>query len=175
MFKSIAKFSVRFRWLIIIFWIALVPILTSTLPNISSVTKDSTQDFLPKNSPTSTAFQLEQSFQRKDTATNSAIAVSRSDGKLTPEDNLALQRMVDRVKEATDVTEVRDLGPSADGKAHEYLVGISGAAFGNDAAGIVKNIRDAIRGSNLPGGLSAYLTGDLAASVDQENANNSGR
>lgn len=174
MFKTIAKFSVKFRWPIIVFWIAMVPILTSVFPNITSVTKNNTQDFLPKNSPTATAFNLESVFENKNTATNSVIVVDRSSG-LTSSDNAALQRMINNVKRTNDVTQVRDLGVSADGNAHEYLLGISGAAFGNSAGDIIKNIRTTISGSQLPKGLSAYLTGDLAAAVDQENANSSGR
>src|SRR5579862_588377 len=109
MFKSIAKFSVKFRWPIIIFWIALVPILTSVFPTITSVTKNNTQDFLPKNSPTATAFNLESAFENKNTATNSVIVASRNSG-LTAADNAALQRMINSVKHTSDVTQVRDLG-----------------------------------------------------------------
>jgi len=175
MFKKIAQFSVRFRWLIIIFWIAAVPIATANFPNINDVTKNNTSDFLPKNSPTDTASKLEAAFQRKDTATNAAVVVSRSHGQLTAADNSALNQLVVKVKAVKDITEVRDLGVSADGQAHEYFVGISGAAFGNGATAIVANVRDAIHATSLPAGVSAHLTGDLAAQVDQENANSSGK
>ena len=175
MFKAIAKFSVRFRWLIIVAWIAAVPILTSTLPKITDVTKNSTSDFLPKNSPTATASELESAFQRKDTATNSIIVVSRDQSQLTEADNAALARMIDKVKHVKEVTEIRDLGVSADGQAHEYMVGISGAGFGQGAFEIIKNLRSDMSQSGLPSGVTANLTGDLAAGVDQENANSSGR
>ncbi len=175
MFTGIARFSVRFRWLIIIAWIVAVPLAITNFPKINDVTKNSTQDFLPKNSPTVTASKLESAFQRKDTATNSAIVASRSTGTLTNSDNAALQQMVGNVKKVKDVTEIRDLGVSADGQAHEYFVGISGAAFGQGAVGIISNIRDAVHRSTLPAGLSAHLTGALAAEVDQQSANSSGR
>ena len=175
MFGKIGKFSVKFRWPIIIFWIALVPVLTSVFPNINDVTQNSTQDFLPKNSPTNSAFKLEQSFQKKDTATNSVIVASRDNGVLTPADSAALKQVADKVKGVKDVTEIRDLGPSADGRAHEYFVGISGAAFGQGAEGIVDNIRSAMHSARLPQGMHAYLTGDLAAGVDQEKAQTSGK
>jgi uncharacterized membrane protein YdfJ with MMPL/SSD domain len=48
MFTAIARFSVRFRWPIIIFWIAAVPILSSTLPKIGDVSKNDNSAFLPK-------------------------------------------------------------------------------------------------------------------------------
>jgi RND superfamily putative drug exporter len=175
MFGKIARFSVRFRWLIIIFWIAAVPVVTANFPNINDVTKNNTSDFLPKNSPTATAANLEQAFQHKDTATSSAIVVSRSQGKLTAADNVAMQQMVDNVKKVKDITEVRDLGVSVDGQAHEYFVGISGAGFGQGAFNIIDNIRAAMHKIPLPGDVKANLTGDLAAGVDQESANSSGR
>ena len=175
MFEGIARFSVRFRWLIIIVWIAAVPFLSANFPNINDVTKNNTSDFLPKNSPTDTASKLEGAFQRKDTATNSVVVVGRDSGKLSSTDQSALAGMLTRVSKVKEVTEVRDLGASADGAAHEYFVGISGAAFGQGATDIVANIRSAMTASALPSGVHAYLTGDLAAGVDQENSNSSGR
>ena len=175
MFRAIAKFSVRFRWPIIILWIAAVPILTSVFPKINDVTENSTQDFLPKNSPTVQASELETSFQKKDTVSNAVLVVSRKDGRLSDQDNSAIKKLVDNVKNTKEITEVNDLGFSADGQAHEYLVGVSGAAFGNGVFDIVDNLRDTIHKTSLPSGLKPNLTGDLAASVDQQNANSSGR
>ena len=174
-FGAIAKFSVRFRWLVVIAWIAAVPIVSANFPKINDVTKNNTSDFLPKNSPTDTASKLENAFQQKDTATSSDIVISRSDGKLTKADNTALSQVIAKVSKVQDVTEIRDLGTSADGQAHEYFIGISGAGFGQGADSIVANIRTAMHGTKLPDGLAANLTGDLAAQVDQENSNNSGR
>ena len=153
----------------------MVPVVSSAFPKITDVSHNDTSDFLPKNSPTDTASKLEQAFQREDTATNSIIVAHRGQGKLSDTDNAALGRMVDKVKKVADVTEVRDLGASADGQAHEYFVGISGAGFGQEALDIIANIRDSMHRSGLPADLKANLTGDLAAGVDQENANSSGR
>jgi len=175
MFKAIAKFSVRFRWPIIIFWIALVPILSSKLPTLESVTKNTTQGFLPKNSPTAKASDLETAFQKKDTAGNTILVASRSSTPLTAQDEAALQSIIREVRNTKEITEVHDLGASADGQAREYAVGVSGAAFGNGAFDIVDNLRAAIHKTNLPAGMQVNLTGDLAASVDQQNANSAGR
>lgn len=174
MFEKIARFSVKFRWLIIIAWIASVPILTANFPSITSVAKNNNSDFLPKSSPTATAAKLETAFQRKDTATNAVIVVDRS-GPLTAADDAALARLTGAVKHVPDVTEIRDQGVSADGQARQIFVGISGAAFGQKATDIVKGIRDAIQKAALPQGLNAHLTGNLAADVDSQNANSKGR
>jgi RND superfamily putative drug exporter len=175
MFEKIARFSVRFRWFIIVFWIVAIPVVTANFPNINNVTKNNESDFLPKNSPTDTASKLENAFQNKKTAANAIIVVSSNSGPLTGDDTPALQRIVTAVKHVQSVTEVRDSGTSADGQVHQYLVGISSDAFGQKATDIVKNIRSAIKQSGVPSGLSAHLTGDLAAGVDQENANQKGR
>jgi RND superfamily putative drug exporter len=84
-------------------------------------------------------------------------------------------RVIKSVSRVKDVTEVRDQGVSADGQARQVFVGISGAAFGQQATDIVKNVRDAIQKADLPRGLSTHLTGDLPAGVDSENANSKGR
>jgi RND superfamily putative drug exporter len=175
MFREIGKFSVRFRWLIIIAWIIAVPLATAHFPKLNDVTKNSTSDFLPKNSQTALGSKLEASFQRKDTATNAFLVAARNNQPLTESDNAALQKLADNVKNVKEVTEVRDLGLSADGHAHEYFVGISGAAFGQGAPAIVDDIRASIHKTTLPTGVSGHLAGDLAAEVDQENANSSGK
>ncbi len=175
MFEAIARFSVRFRWFIIIFWIAAVPIVTANFPSITDVSKNNNSDFLPKNSPTTQAAHLETAFQRKDTATTALIVASRNGTPLTTSDDAALTALANKVKKVKDVTEVRDLGASADGQAHQLQVGITGAAFGQEGTNIVKSIRDVIRSAALPSGLQSNLTGDLPAGVDQENANSKGR
>lgn len=175
MFEKIARFSVRFRWFVIIFWIAAVPVLTANLPSITNVSKNNNSDFLPKKSPSSSAAKLENAFQRKDTATSAVIVAVSDNGPLTADDNVAIGRVVQDVKRVQDVTEVRDQGVSADGQARQVFVGISGAAFGQQATVIVKNVRDAIQKAAVPTGLSTHLTGDLAAGVDSENANSKGR
>src|SRR6185503_9754417 len=104
MFRNIAKFSVKFRWPIIIFWIAMVPIWSSVFPNINDVTQNSTQDFLPKNSPTAQASELESQFQKKDTVSNAVLVVSRSSGKLTDQDNAAIQKLAQNVRNTKEIT-----------------------------------------------------------------------
>lgn len=175
MFKTIAKFSVKFRWPIIILWIALVPIVTSSFPKLNDVEKNNTSDFLPKNSQTVVGAKLEDAFKQKNTATNSLVVAERKDGKLTPADYAALERVVDNIKKVKDITEVRNYGASADGRAQAYFIGITGAAFGQGATDIINNVRGAVQKTSFPSGLGVHLTGDLAAAVDQEKANNSGR
>lgn len=175
MFTAIARFSVKFRWLIIIFWLAAVPLSIHYFPNISSVEKNDVSDFLPAKVETNKASKLEKAFESKTTATSTDIVISRTNGPLNEKDAATVTQVINKVKHVKEVTEVRNLGISADGQAQQLLVGISGAGFGQQITSIIKNIRDATKTVPLPGGLNVNLAGELAAGVDQENANNSGR
>ncbi len=145
MFEKIARFSVKFRWFIIIFWIAMVPVVTANFPSITDVSKNDNSEFLPKNSPTTKATKLESAFQSKKTADTSVIIAVRSGGKLTAADNAAINRIAGQVKGVESITSVQNQGASADGQARELLVGITSAAFGDQATQIVDNIRAQLR------------------------------
>jgi RND superfamily putative drug exporter len=174
-FAAIGRFSVRFRWFILIFWIALVPLLTANFPNINDVAKNKNSDFLPKNSPTDTASKLENKFQSEDTAANAIIVVSRNNSPLTPADNAVIEKIEAAVKKSKSVSEVKDQGVSADGKARQIFVGINGDAFGQKALDVAKDIRDRMNTVKTPSGVETHLTGDFAAQVDAANANQQGR
>ena len=174
MFGAIARFSVRFRWFIIVFWIAAVPILTANLPSITNVSKNDNSSFLPKNSQSTKAINLEANFQSKNTSATATIVAVRDSGPLTQADNAAIDNAVISVKKVNGVTSVKNQGVSSDGKAHQMLVDLNGAGFGNGAITIVKDIR-ADLSKNLPTGLSMHLSGALADSVDTDSANTHGR
>lgn len=174
MFEAIARFSVRFRWFIIVFWIVAVPVLTANLPNINNVSKNDNSQFLPKDSPSSQAVNLESGFQPKGTANTSTIVAVRESGPLTAADNQAIDRIIPEVGSLHGVNSVFDQGQSADGKARQLMVGISGAGFGQQATTIVTNIRAQLR-DNIPSGLQVHLTGQFAEAVDSDTASNHGR
>jgi RND superfamily putative drug exporter len=175
-FSAIGRFSVRFRWFILVFWIAMVPFVTANFPNINDVSKNNNSDFLPKNSPSVTAQDLETNFQSKDTGSNAILVASRADGKLTAADSEALKKVEAVVKKSKSVTEVKDQGASADGQARQIFVGIDNdASFGEAGLKVPDDLRSKIKGVSVPPGLQINLTGDFAASVDQSNANQQGR
>jgi RND superfamily putative drug exporter len=174
MFEKIARFSVRFRWLIIIFWIAAVPILTANFPSINSVTKNDNSEFLPKNSPSTQAVNLESSFQSKNTSGSATIVADRESGALTAADNAAIDQVESAVRNVSGVTAIKNQGESADGHARQMLVDLNGAAFGPSATTLVQNIRNQFN-KNIPSGLQLHLTGSFAESVDSSNANSHGK
>jgi len=173
MFNSIAKFSVKFRWPIIILWIAAVPILTSSLPKLADVSKNDNSQFLPKNSQTQKASDLEANFQSKDTVSQEVLIASRENGPLTKADNQAIDQAVARIKSTEGVSQVQAIGASKDGKAREVLVGIGNAGFGPNALDLIAKIRSQMA-VNIPG-LQLHLTGQISQAADSQNSNNKGK
>lgn len=55
MFEAIARFDVRFRWLIVAVWIAGVIAAVRLLPGLSSVTQSNNAQFLSSSSPSAQA------------------------------------------------------------------------------------------------------------------------
>jgi RND superfamily putative drug exporter len=174
-FSAVGRFSVKFRWFIIIFWIAAIPVVTASFPSINSVSKNNNSDFLPKNSPSVVSQELESKFQSKDTAANAIIIASRESGKLTDADNATIKKVEAAVKQSKSVSEVKDQGISADGQARQIFVGINGDAFGQKALDVAKDIRSRMATVKIPAGLKTNLTGDFAANVDAANSQQQGR
>jgi RND superfamily putative drug exporter len=174
-FSAVGRFSVKFRWFILVFWIALIPIVTASFPSITSVSKNNNSDFLPKNSPSVVSQELENKFQSKDTAANAIIIAAREKAPLTDADNAAIKKVEAAVKQSKSVSEVKDQGISADGHARQVFVGINGDAFGQEALKVADDIRGRMKSVKLPAGLEMSLTGDFAAGVDAANAQQQGR
>jgi RND superfamily putative drug exporter len=173
-FEAIARFSVKFRWLIIVAWLVAVPVLTTHLLNINDVSKNDNSQFLPKDSASTQAINLEANFQSKNTSATSTIVAVRQSGRLSASDNQSIDQIVTAVKKVHGVSAIRNQGESADGHARQLLVDLNGAAFGTEATTIIQNIRTQLN-HNTPTGLALHLTGNFAQSVDANNANTHGR
>jgi RND superfamily putative drug exporter len=170
-FEAIGRFSVRFRWLIIILWIAAIPILTSTLPKLNDVSKNDNSQFLPKDSQTQKAADLESAFQSKDTTSRTDLVVLRQDGKLSKKDLAAVNAIVENIKKVDGVLEIRQLGVSKDGQAAEYSIGLGEKAAGTEAPDVASDIRGQMK-TDIEG-LQLHLAGEFAQAVDQQNSNSS--
>jgi RND superfamily putative drug exporter len=173
-FELIGRFSVKFRWLIIIVWVVAIPVVVKNLPSLASVSQSNNQQFLPANSPTTKAANLAAPFEGKSSAATAVLVGSSTSGPLTPAQNAAITAAEAAVKNVSGVGLVRDQGTSKDGQAREALIGISGAAFGTGAQTSVNNLRAAIDKEKIPG-LDLNLTGQLPESVDQDAQSSKGQ
>jgi putative drug exporter of the RND superfamily len=170
-YGAIGRFSVRFRWVVLLIWIAGAIAAATQLPSLSSVTQGNNQAFLPANSPSSQAATLAKPFG---TANQQPVpvVVATTTGKLTSADVAAISGLQARIGTVSGVTKVVNAGRSTDGQAEQLVAMASAAGSGNlnYAKDLVDGIRAQITDAHLPAGLRAHTAGDLAIQVDQQNA-----
>lgn len=165
-FAALGRFVVRFRYLIVVVWIAGTVLSLVAFPSLGSVIKSmAISDYLPPGAPSVAAVRLAAPFQNTQYA--SAVIVSARDGSLTSADQAAIDRLEHVVRAMPHVKGVRDLSLSPDGMARqtEVQADVDSSGTGTGAT-LVHDIRDAFGRVNAPAGVSFHLTGDLATTVD---------
>lgn len=170
-FQAIGRFSVRFRYFIVVGWIVIAWASITFLPSLSSVVHDNNSDFLPKNSPSIAAAKLANQFQN----TNDSIIVAvvyRSSGTLNAADNAAVSALSSAVRTVPTVIRSTVAGVSSDQQAVQLEILSSTSAFSQTkTTNLVDAVRAKIATVKLPSDLTVHLAGQLAATVDASKAN----
>lgn len=169
-FEAIGKFSVKFRWIVIIVWIVGASLIVNNLPSLTSVTQSNNTNFLPNSSPTEKALNLEDAFQSSNIVSIPVVVAGNS--ALTATDQASIAKMQANLSKVQLVTKVINRGKSADNEAEIIEV----QAKTNkvvDPTPFIDNLRSAIKAADLPSGVQAHLTGELATEVD--NSSSSGK
>lgn len=169
-FAGLGRFCVRFRWLVLVFWVTASVLVATLLPALSSVTQGDNTKFLPDSAPAQKAAALAAAFGTADLYPLPVI-VARDGTTLTATDLQAVSGLQARLGSVAHVVKVQDAGRSADGQAEQLIAYIRLAGGGNSQTiTLVDDLRAAISASGLPSGMAAHLTGALATQVDQQEA-----
>src|SRR5215475_2395936 len=169
-FAATGRFAVRFRWAIVVAWVAAAVVANLFFPSLASVARQSNTSSLPAGSPSLQAARLATPFQNPN-ETPVPVVIVRGGGRLTTADVTAVGRLAASLAKVADVRQVKDLGLSRDGQAAQLQV-LASIDFGTNgpAQHLVAGLRHAIRASALPGGLHAHLAGHVAAQADAAEA-----
>ena len=172
-FRSIGKFAVRFRWFVLIGWVAAAILVTIGLPSLSSVTQGNNTAFLPASAPSEQAANLAAPFGGPNVVTVPVVAAVSS-GTLTAADQAYLTTLTADLDKVPTVIKVQSLGVSApsakvSGQAAQLIVE-SSAGQGNQTAltSLVNDMRSVISRAGPPAGLQTHLAGQVAVEVDQQ-------
>jgi RND superfamily putative drug exporter len=168
-FAALGRFTVRYRWLVVVGWAIVTVVLVFSLPSLSSVEKNSNSQFLPASEPSVAASTLAAPFQPTATS-QSLIVAATTRGALTPADTAALARIESAVSAVPRVTRVQDQGTSADGRARQAVVELDlpASSTSPEATRTVAAVRKAIASVDRPADLSVHLTGQAAQAIDQQ-------
>jgi RND superfamily putative drug exporter len=164
-FAAAGRFAVRFRWAIVVAWVAAAVLANLFFPSLTSVARQSNTSSLPAGSPSLQAARLASPFQGPN-ETPVPVVIVRG-GRLSTADVIAVGRLAGRLAKVAGVRQVKDLGVSRDGQAAQ-LQALASIDLGTDgpARHLVAGLRDTIRTSGLPSGLHAHLAGQIAAQAD---------
>lgn len=169
-FAAIGRFSVRFRWAVVVAWVAATIAAQHFFPSLASVASQTSTSFLPASSQSLQAARLAAPFQGLD-QTAIPVVIARSNGALTARDIAAVDRLAASLATVTQVRRVRQLGVSQDGRAAQLQVLASINLGASDPAGqVAAGLRATIKADALPAGLQAHLAGQLAAEHDASQA-----
>jgi putative drug exporter of the RND superfamily len=175
-FRAIGKFAVKFRWVVLIVWIAAAAVIPKALPSLASVTQGNNSAFLPASAPSEHATNLAAPLGISLSVTPVPVVASVSSGSFSAADQSWLGSLVTDLGKVATVTKVRDLGRSAvpaphgvAGQAAQIQV-LSNVSQGDQGAmtDLVKNLRSTIASASPPSGLQVHLAGQLAINVDQQ-------
>jgi len=176
MFAAIARFDIRFRWLIVAVWLVGVVAGARLLPSLTTVTHASNGQFNSSSSPSMRASQLAAPFEVVDPKQTATIIASRASGPLTAADAAAMSQVEQAVRQVPGVASVKDGGTSPDGRAAQAVVTVPGSVSSSNSAAtdVIHRIRDAMAHAGAPPGLDLHLAGPLAVEVDARNTESGG-
>ncbi|GAC1527973.1 MAG: MMPL family transporter [Thermoleophilaceae bacterium] len=169
-FAALARFSVRFRWLVLAGWIVLLIAVPQIFPSLASQTKSQNAEFLPKGTPSRHAGDLGTPFQSRNSVATVLVA-GRPDAILSAADQAAISRAEAGSARDREVSAVRDQGISRDGRARRALIELKSTVQFQNADAVIARLRTAIHSAKAPPGLGLHLAGQLAQAVDRQAQN----
>ncbi len=172
-FRAIGSFAVKYRWLVVIVWVAAFVAIPRALPSLASVTQGNNSAFLPASAPSEQAAELAAPFGGTNLSPVPVVAAV-GNGTLTAADQAWLTTLSTDLLKVPTVVKVHDLGVSAlsatvPGQAAQLQV-LSDVSQGDQDAitDFIDNLRTAIKAAAPPPGMQVHLAGQLAINVDQQ-------
>ena len=170
-FEKLGKFSVHYRWLIVIIWVLGSFATIKFLPSISSVVKTNNQAFLPANSPSITASKLAQPLQNSNDSITILVGAN-TQNKMTSQDLASFSTLAKDIKKVPTVLSTRISGISSDNHAIQAEIISSTSAFDTaHITNVVNEIRSVMKSTAMPQGFQVHLAGQTATAVDSASQN----
>lgn len=178
MFVGIARFSVRFRWLIVAVWIAGTVISARALPSLGSQVDNNNSAFLPRSAPSQQAARLAQPLIGPVNHSQITVVAVTSGTSLSSNDQAAMEQAAVQLQKVPTVPDggVRFLGLSPNHRAVQILVTSTTPPFsvGQDKT-LIDNLHGALHKVSYPPGLQVHLAGQVATNVaNQQQSNRQG-
>jgi RND superfamily putative drug exporter len=168
-FNGLGRFTVRFRWLIVVVWVVGTLSAVHFLPSLASQVNNDNSAFLPNSAPSMVAANLAEPLIGKSTLVPVIIIGVDPQTPITAADTPALTRLVVAARKAPNVEAVQYVGASADGHAVQFLVEANIAGYSPvPSAQVVNGLTAAFAKAGAPPGIHFHLAGVVATNVAQQ-------
>jgi putative drug exporter of the RND superfamily len=169
LFVVLGRFSIRFRWLVIIGWLVTAAASVAFLPSLATAVNNNNTQFLPSSAPSNVAQRLAAPFYGASNNDNVfVVAATRDHRPLTKADDAAIQRLTALAARLPHVRTARIAEFSGDGQAARIAIraALSQRTNTSDVA-FVRSLRALFPRAGAPSGLVLHTAGDLAVTADQ--------
>jgi RND superfamily putative drug exporter len=167
LYSALARVVVRFRWLVVALWIAVVVITSAAFPSLSSEINNDNSQFLPSSTPSSQAASLAAPILGSRNDNSSVTIVAARTGNVSGAAALqTLGRVIAAARTVPLVDSARAIAVSADGKAAQILVRAHiNAADITDQKTLISGLERALVKAHPPPGVELALAGAVATNV----------
>jgi RND superfamily putative drug exporter len=177
-FGSLARFVVRFRFAVVMFWIAVAVVTSATLPSLGSEVNDNNSAFLSASAPSTKAAKLATPLIGGGAGgrVSEVSIIAARPSALTPADLQAVSRLATLTRSVPSVESASLLGLAPDGQAAQIRARVILSV--NDIAKdktVVDSLEQQFSRAKPPSGLELHLAGQVATLVaNQADSNRAG-
>ena len=173
-FTALGRFTVKYRWVILVVWIVGTFAAVKGLPSLSSQVNNDNTAFLPSSAPDVKAANLAAPLVGKVSLAPITVVADRTNATLTSADVTAVEREAQLLKHVTNVQQVLFLGSSPNGRAIqiEALANINGFGI-QPAVNAINATVATFDKAAPPAGLQFHVAGQVADAVAQNAASKS--
>jgi putative drug exporter of the RND superfamily len=172
-FATLARWVVRFRALVIVFWLVVAAVLTATLPSLGSEINNDNSAFLPASAASTKAGSLGAPVLGTEGRSSQIVIVAARSSQLTRADQAVIAREIAAASKVPHVTSVRALGVSSDGDAVELRVRVDVNRHQISAQRtIVSDLEATFHQVAVTAGLELHLAGQVAIAVANQTSSN---
>ena len=168
-FNGLGRFTVRFRWFIVVVWVVGTVTSVHFLPSLGSQVNNDNSAFLPASAPSTIVGNLAEPLVGKASLVPVIIIGVNQSGPITAADTRAITRLAVDAKKVPNVESVQYVGTSEDGRAVQLLVeaNIAGYSPGPSAA-VMNGLTAEFTKVGAPPGIQFHLAGVVATNVAKQ-------
>jgi RND superfamily putative drug exporter len=169
LFNGLGRFTVRFRWLIVVVWLVGTAASVHYLPSLASQVNNDNSAFLPASAPSTVAGNLAEPLVGKSTLQPVIIIGVSQNGPVTAADTRALGRLATAAKRVPLVETVQYVGTSKNGQAVQLLAEANIAGFSMvPSENVVNGLTAQFAKVGAPPSLRFHLAGVVATNVAEQ-------